>query len=311
MELIIEHSEEDACINNMPLIGMMNPKDILPSLFGADVNPIASEEEDLALRESISRNGVQVPITAGRIKGKGKPHVVKGTRRHKIALALGLPEILTELKEYDSLEEMRQDAIEDNLERRQLSMPARARLAYALWLSYDSAVDKKEMSARGLTPRKRAAIAGGLSEGSLAAYRGVQDSGNAELIAEMEAGKISISAAHARMNKELNDSISEGEKKDFAKRIRNHLVALDALIAVGKQLPGFIAMAKDVRKDLETASKSDRLRITKKIAIAAKIVTELQKKNYLVELDGALSNKERTDNTLDESAFETLRNSAS
>lgn len=189
-----------------PRIIMMPPKELAPSPFGTDVNPQATPEEELSLRESVAKDGVLIPLTAGRAGSKGGYAVVKGTRRHAVALALDLKEIPVELKEYESIEDMRQDALRDNLERRQLSPAGRAELANALWRSFDIAEDKREMAAQGLSPRKRASIAGGLSEGTLASYRYVLDSNNTDLIDKMKAGGLSISKAASEAKR-----LTEGE----------------------------------------------------------------------------------------------------
>jgi hypothetical protein len=285
----VEDTEEDKSNNAPPLIQMMDPREILESCFGTDVNPVASEEEDLSLRESIARNGVQIPITAGRIKGKGKCRVVKGTRRHRVALELNIPELPVELKEYASLEEMRQDAIEDNLERRQLSKPARAKLAYTLWQSYDSAADKKEKSSHGLTPRKRAAIAGGLSEGSLAAYRSVQDSGDVELIAGLESGDLSIDAAYRKMKQGFDGGTSLGVRKDIAARNKRFMAELDEIAKSVKKISGAATQAAVVRRELDKIGKSDRQRIVKKMKAVTRAIAEAEDEGVLSALRMALS----------------------
>lgn len=202
MNVALEIPDEKPDENkSAPRIVMVSPKELDPSPFGPDVNPPATPEEELALRESIAKYGVKVPITVGRVGGKGKYKVIKGTRRQKKALELGLLEIPVIIKEYESVEEMRQDAILDNLERRHLPDFGRAELGNTLWHSFDVAEDKKAMAAQGLSPRKRAAIASGLGEGTLASYRYVLDSGNVELIDKMKSGELKISKAASEAKK--------------------------------------------------------------------------------------------------------------
>ncbi|MDR1612250.1 MAG: ParB N-terminal domain-containing protein [Planctomycetota bacterium] len=269
----------------------MSPKALAPSPFGSDVNPPATLAEDLALYNSIEENGIQVPLTVGRVKGegKGKPKTVNGNRRLKIAMELGLADVPVIVKDYESIEEMRQDALRDNLERRQLSIAARADLANALWRSFDRARDKKEMAAQGIGPRKRAAIAGGLSEGSLAKFRYVLDSGIDRIIADMRSGKLSIDKAHGLARKEVEGGKGDAGEQDIPARMKRLLSDLDDLVHVLKAIPETARRARAVRESLAKGTKGDYSRIEKKMQAAAKIIMEAQSHDGLSALCLALN----------------------
>lgn len=266
-------------VQKKPSIKMIPPGEIMPSLFGAEVNPVASDLDEMALRESIAANGVQIPVTAGRITGQNTSHIVKGTRRHKHALELGIPLIPVEHKEYVSLDEMREDALRDNLERRQLSTAGRAELANSLWRSYESALDKKEMAAKNIGPRKRAAIAGGISEGSLASYRYVLDSGDTGLIAKMRSGALSIDKA-CREAKKVTDGKNvftrTGAKSSTADHVRelrdtfnNMAHAAGILREVVKRGKATIKQAKEGQQSPPTVLIKKMQAITEAIAALA------------------------------------------
>lgn len=271
------------CINSTPFFTMMNPKDIGVSLFGTDINPTVSEAESLSLKESIANNGIQVPLTVGRIRGKGKFHVVKGTRRHGIALGLGLEMVPVEQKDYASLNEMRQDAIADNLERRQLSTTARARLANELWKTYETANDKKEMAAQGYSPRKRAAISGSISEGSLAKLRYVLDSELPDVIQRMLSEELSIDAAHREAQKEI-EGVGVSMEKDASTKLMNFMGDLDTVIALNKNLAALFTRVKAGVEALPKRSATDRARALKKMKKARKSLEEATESGILCGL---------------------------
>lgn len=258
-----------------PRIVMMSPKDIAPSPFGLDVNPPATPEEELALRESIAKHGVQIPLTAGRVGGKVRHGVVKGSRRHALALQLGLLEVPVILKEYESEEEMRQDALRDNLERRQLLPAGRAALANALWHSFDIAPDKKEMAAQGLSPRKRAAIAGGLSEGALASYRYVLDTGNADLIGKMKSGEFTIGKAIGEARK-----LTEG-KKGVAKAAAN-LSAVEQVKALRDTFEDLVRAAGILRDIVKRGKAVVKLAKKGQVNDPAALIKQMQAVNQAI-----------------------------
>lgn len=289
MSSLFEKTEAKTFLNEGPLIRMMDPKEILPSPFGADVNPVATETDDTALRESIRANGVQISITVGRVKGVGTYRVVKGTRRHGLALELGIEKVPVELKEYDSLAEMREDAIRDNLERRQLSVTGKAKLAYRLWLSYESAGAKEKAARQGKSPRERAAIASGVSEGTLANYRAVMDGSDVGLISKMESEAISIDAAHRQMKRTFEDNLSQGLKKDAAVKVERVVEELSAVARILKALDGVTGRVVAARKALLGGNKADRVRGEKKMAAAAKAIADVMSGLALIDLHEALT----------------------
>jgi hypothetical protein len=292
MDIVFETScEESAEDKTASCFVMMPPKELAQSPFGSDVNPPATPEEDLALYKSIEENGIQVPLTVGRVEGegKGKPKTVNGNRRLNIALKLGLVEVPVIVKDYKSIEEMRQDALRDNLERRQLSMAARADLANILWRSFDNARDKKEMAVQGRGPRQRAAVAGGLSEGSLAKFRYVLDSGIDRIIADMRSGKLSIDKAHKLTQKEVEGGKGDAGEQDVPARMKRLLSDLDGLVHVFKDLPDIAKRARAVREILAKGNKRDCSRVEKKMQAAAKIVAEVQSRDDLGALCLALA----------------------
>lgn len=252
----------------------MNPQEISPSLFDEEVNPVATEAEELSLKESIRKNGVQVPITVGCVSGKGKCRVVMGTRRHKFALELGLSEIPVEIIDYASVEEMRQAAIRDNLERRHLSTIAKARLANELWLSYENAQDRREMSANGMGPRKRAAIAGGLSEGSLASFRFVIDSEIAEVIEDMMQNRLSIDAAYRAAKKEI-EGVGVVMEESAPMRTKRLIRDLDEISSMKKNLEGLSSRIGTALAAISKGRAADRTRVIKKLEKARKSLEEI------------------------------------
>lgn len=299
-----KHDNETARSGARPIVRMVDPKSILPSLFDDRVNTVATEEEDKALRASIDAKGVQVSITAGRVGGQGPYYVVKGTRRHRLAIELGIEKIPVEYKEYDSLAEMEQDALEDNLVRRQYDMAARAKQGYVLWQASESPDARKALAERGITPRKHASISSGITETLLAYYRSVQDGGNPDLIARMEAGKIAISAAYNQMKKELAEGTSQGEKKERTAQFQSLLETFDELVKSLKKVSGLTVQVEEIKNTLDRVNKSELQRITKKFNAVAKVIAECEAEGSLSKLHAALTPKATAPATPDGKASE-------
>jgi ParB-like chromosome segregation protein Spo0J len=268
---------------------MMLPKDISPSPFGSDVNPTATDAEKLALRESIAESGIKMPLTVGRVKGRDKLVIVNGTRRLKTARELNLPAVPVIIKDYGSIEEMRQDALRDNLERRQLTLAGRAELANSLWRSYDRADDKKEMTAKGVHPRKRAAIAGGLSEGSLVNFRYVLDSGIDHIINEMRSDRLSINKAYELARKEVDGVKDDAGKQGVPVRLESLLADLNGLESVLKNLSEIIRRTHAAQGVLAEVDKGVRAKVEKKILAAGKVIAAVQSGGALDALYQALT----------------------
>ena len=184
-DFAIGQDREDGEFRQVP------PDEILSSPFGDNINLAASAAEDVALESSIAEKGVLIPLVC-EMTGKGQFRCLAGTRRLRIAKKLKLTQVPVKVMQFESREEARQFAIRDNIERRQLSLVAKARLANQLWASYEKpGHDGKRVE----SSRKRAATAAGLAEGSLANFRYVIDSQFDDIVTDLLAEKITIDAA--------------------------------------------------------------------------------------------------------------------
>lgn len=202
MNLVVEMEEPDAGPAKEEMI-WVNPFNIRDSCFGEDINIPATDEEEIALEKSISEDGVKTPLHCECDK-HGRLEVVCGTRRLRIAKKLELKLVPVIIMSFASPEAKRQHAVKDNTERRQLSVVAKAGLGLALWQSFDRDIEKKVRGRSDFTPRRRAAEAVGISEGTLANYRSVIDSGEQDIVTNLRAEKLTINAALTEMKKRMD-----------------------------------------------------------------------------------------------------------
>ncbi len=173
--------------------------------------------------------------------------------------------------------------------RRQFTPAQRAEQANHVWRQYESAEDKKEMAAKGLSPRKRAAIDGGISEGSLASFRYVLDSGNAELIDKMRTGELSIDRA-CREAKKLTDgsvptvTTTKAEAKTAAaEQMKSLRASFEDLVRAAGILRDTVKRGKTVVKQTKKAPLNDAALLIKQIHAVNQAVAALATDSELAE----------------------------
>jgi hypothetical protein len=185
---------------------------------------------------------------------------------------------------FKSKEAARQFAICDNVERRQLSMIGKAKLANLLWASYEkSAANGGEK--RDGSPRKRAATAAGLSEGSLANFRFVLDSGFDDVARDLLAEKLTIDAAFKSAKSRV-----DGEAQSVVRRsrmVRAEQVLID-LKRITDALGGLPKLSEQLAAHLPGAlakgNKSDQERLRKKLAAARAALEKCQADAAVIKL---------------------------
>lgn len=271
----------------------MSPNDLGPSPFDDVVNPPASPEEITALTQSIKEFGVQNPVIAWENSGKNKPPLLAGTRRHAIAVELGLETIPVMRKNFGSREEAKQFAMRDNLERRELSPISRAMMADELWRLFDKAPDKKAKAAEGLGPRKRAALTASIAEGSLVAYRYVLDTDDAQLISDMKSGKLTIHAAHKLAKMQVEGELVTGKPSSGSSRVDQTLEDLKNLMGAIKGIHRLTnQVGENIPKVAGKVTAAERERIRKALSSARNFFDKMHADGQFWNLQKAIQDAE-------------------
>lgn len=267
---------------------VVKPSEIMDSIYGEDVNIPATPEEELALEKSIAESGVKVPLVCEANKN-GRLEVVCGTRRLRIAKKLGLKEVPVIVMSFTSPEAKRQFAVKDNTERRQLSAVAKAGLGLDLWRSFDRDIEKKVRGRSGFTPRKRAAEAVGISEGTLANYRYIIDSGESDIIAKLQAEDLTVNAALTEVKKRMEeqDAPREVAPPTPLKVIRSAADVKEAANAV-KALPALSARLLALADTAAKCGSADKKKLLKQCTGARESLATAKQGDILGKLIDAL-----------------------
>jgi len=243
----------------------VDPTEIRNSCFGDDINIPATPEEELALDKSIAESGVKTPLICERDK-QGRLEVVAGTRRLRFAKKHKSPEVPVIVMTFASPEAKRQFAVKDNAERRQLSVVAKAGLGLALWQSFDRDVEKKVRGRSDFTPRKRAAEAVGISEGTLANYRFILDSGEQDVIGELLADKLTINAALTLVKKRMEERDNPREEPPPTPlKVMRAVTDLKDAVNVVKAFPTLSTRLLGLADTAAKCGKSDKKKLLKQV----------------------------------------------
>ncbi len=187
--------------------------------------------------------------------------MICGTNRLAIAQKIKLEKVPVIIVEFETTEAARQFAIKDNAQRRQLSPNDMVYQGYLLWKSFETEKIK------GVTPRRRASDASGVSEGSLANFSFVMDSGFQDVIDGMLRSELTVNAAYttARSRIDADDApIAPAPVPVKVGRIEADLKAATDEIKVLGTLAGRVeALAKSVG-DCNTVEKKRLLKKVKK-----------------------------------------------
>jgi hypothetical protein len=223
-----------------------DPNEILGSPFGKEVNIPLSPAARKALEDSIAEEmKVRVPLFCVRTKN-GQIQVLCGTNRLEIAQKLKLETVPVIIVAFETMEVARQFAIKDNAQRRQLSQNDMVHQAYLLWKSYEAEKSK----VKGITPRRRAADACGIGDGTLGNFSFVMDSDFPGIIDDMLSNKLSVNAAFNKA-KALTDAADASDTPSSAPAPKVDKVEAD-LKAVASAIKVFCALAERI----ETLAKS-------------------------------------------------------
>ena len=186
-----------------------------------------------------------------------------------------------------SKEKASQLALRDNIERRQLSTTGKAKLANQLWKSYDRPDNGEK---REGAPRRRAALAAGLSEGTLRNFRAVLDAGFVDIIDDMLSEKITIDAAHKKAESRVDGKMKSEAKKKRMARAEKVLAALkkgtdilDEMSKLPEQLVAHVPGA--IRK----GNKSEQERFRTKLATARAVLEKFRSDGTLTKLGDAIA----------------------
>lgn len=262
-----------------PALLQVAPGEIGESPFGHDINIPATQAEEEALEKSIAESGVLNPIICKRT-ADGRLQCLAGSRRLRAAKKANLEEVSVQVMSFASEEEERQFAIRDNVERRQLTILNKAKLARLLWRSF-----KKSSSDKGkageTSARENAAAAAAISVGTLFNHDFVLKHGSREVIDAMQAETITISAAYGKTKTQI-----DGAAKETA--VRRSVNAIKAMRSM-----------KETTKVLETLSRlSTQIASLAKFADRCKAADKERLKRRLAASKGVLV-KLKTDGTLD------------
>ena len=271
----------------------MSPRDLAPSPFDDIVNPPATQEEWEALTQSAREFGILNPLIIWGNSGRCKPPVLAGNRRLTIALKLDLEPVPTISRNFASKEGAKQFALRENTERRELDAITRAKAADELWRLFNKAADKKAKAAEGLPPRKRAVLAAGISEGSLAAFRNVLETEDAELIEKMLSGELKIGAAYKQANARVEDSPVVSGKTTGSVKTDKALADLKAIADIFK---GLTKLSEQIATGIPNAADrlkvADKKRIAKELADAKKFLAKARSDDFLGTLEKAIETAE-------------------
>lgn len=243
----------------------MSPNDLAPSPFDDIVNPPATQEEKDALKQSAGEFGILNPLIAWGNSGRNKPPTLAGNLRLATALELGIESVPVIFRDFESKEEAKQFAIRENTERREMTTITRALAGDELWRLFEKAGDKKVWAAEGLPPRKRAALAAGISEGSLAAFRYVLETGDTGLIEKMLSGELKINAAYKEARGQV-EGITNTSKSTGSAKTDKALVDLKAGVSF---LKGLAKLSEQITSGIPKAA--ERLKVAEKKRIAKEL----------------------------------------
>lgn len=274
-----------------PELRHVDPRIILPSPFGGDINPPATEAEEEALERSIAENGVLNPLICKETEGL-ELQCLAGTRRRRCALKAGLGTVPVLVVKFDSEEAERQFAIKDNIERRQLTMVGKATLALLLWNSLKKSSSEKG-KAKDASARESAATAASISAGTLFNFKFVLDHGDPETIEDMKSEKIAIGAAYAKTK-----AMIDGPNKDTAitrsVRANKILVTMKGQTAVLKTLPKLAEQLGNLSKTAAKCKAADKEKLHRRLADAREVLSTLQSNNVIDNLLTAIADVEAT-----------------
>jgi ParB-like chromosome segregation protein Spo0J len=266
----------------------MSPRDLAPSPFDDIVNPPATQEEWEALEQSAREFGILNPLIIWGNSGRCKQPVLAGNRRLTVALKLDLDLVPVIFRDFDSKEKAKQFAIRENTERREMTPITRTMAADELWRLFDKAADKKAKAAEGLPPRKRAALAAGTSEGSLASFRYVLETEDADLIKKMLSGELKISAAYREAKGQV-EGVPSTSKSTGSAKIDKGLADLKAIADV---LRGVSKLSDRIVTGIPKAAgrlkAADKKRIAKELGDAQDFLAKARNDDFLGALEKAI-----------------------
>ncbi len=267
----------------------VDPESILPSPFGNDVNLPATEAEEESLEKSVAEHGVQNPIICTRLED-GRLRCLGGTRRLGKAKKCNLKSVPVRVVKFESEEAERQFAIKDNVERRQLTMGGKAKLALLLWNSYKKSSQEKG-KAGDSAARENAATAASISAGTLFNYKFVLDYGDPETIEAMQAEKIAIGAAYTKTKARI-----DGPEKETAitrsVRANKMLSSLKGQMILLKALPKLAEQLANLSKAATKCKTADKERLKKRLSCVRDTLAFLKAENTIDKILDAIARVE-------------------
>lgn len=250
----------------------VDPREILDSPFGNDVNIPAAEGEDEALEKSVAEFGVQNPIIC-KVTNEGKLQCLAGTRRLRAALKAGVQVVPVLVMQFDSDEAERQFAILDNLVRRQLTTLGKAKLGLFLWRSFKKSSGEKGKAGEA-SAREKAAIAASISSGTLFNFDFVLKYGDQETINAMQAESISIGAAYTK-TKALIDGAAKETASVRSARANKLIGCLETTVKVLDKLPDLSELIANIAKIAPRCKAAEKARLKKQLAAARGVVVKI------------------------------------
>ena len=169
-----------------------------PNPWGAEVGPPLSAEDDEALKSSISKSGIQIPLIVWK-RGKGLV-VLSGSNRLRIAKELGLTTVPVIVREFADRNAAKMFAVSDNLARRHMTTGQRAYLAYQyqqlLTVGKGHRTDLEPLSnLTKVNARQVAAEKAGVAGSTVSAMKTIVESGDGELLQSVLSGEKTLHAA--------------------------------------------------------------------------------------------------------------------
>jgi len=260
---------------------LVNPSEILPSPFDGSVNPSATAAEDEALERSIAEFGVYNPLLCEPNEA-GQLRVLAGTRRRRFAIKHKKPFVPVRIVRFATREEAKQFAVRDNVQRRHLSVAAKALLGLLFWQSLEKGRNGEN---RGVSPRRQAASEVGVGEMTLANLKFVLDSGHQDLIVALKKDEITVDAAYKEAKSRVAGVVKAEVKKKRAVRGAKALVALKAITdaletasSVAEQLVAYVP------KSVSKGNQNDRERSRKKLAPAREVLEKIHADDTVIKL---------------------------
>ncbi|MFA6364702.1 DNA methyltransferase [Methanoregula sp.] len=184
-----------------------------PNPWNIEVGPPLTYEDSKFLKESIERDGIQIPLIVWR--NGNHLIVLSGSNRLRIAKELGLKTVPVIIREFTSKDAAKLFAISDNLARRHLTTGQRAYLGLQyeeLLAGHAGRPPKGDIlpNLAKLNARESAAKKAGVSHGSLSAMKTIRDSGDNKLLQSVIDGSKTLhGAVHTIRSREKSNSKTE------------------------------------------------------------------------------------------------------